>query len=476
MNRMHVFQGMLAALLVISGGCISYKMPDYGKMGWRNPLDLAENALASDPKNTNYVLGRMEYARAAIRLGSYTRARPPLKEIRDQFDTKQDNVAAALSSERFKYYKGETYERAMACSYLGYVEYLLGNHNNARICFLNAISEDKKAVIKKTTPKEVGEDFGLANYWLGKAYIKLNRMDMSRIALRRAAGKTLRKGADAELVKDKKEASNYQTVRAEGERWAYQTFHDPKKPKLYMENIVDLASVQQTMDNAPAKLPSALGEDPVLLTCDDREEFFTPEYQKKTNFVLTIELGQCPHKRLAGMNQEYTVIARSMVRPAHIQVYVDGHRAGRAHQVLDLWEQADTQDRIIEKDAAQIAKSVLKEFLSHLPYVGSLVGYWDVSGDIRHWTSLPGRVFIYAAKLAPGPHTIRLEMYDVNGRFLPRWCNTYRGISAPKSGEACVLLNPRYDGDNELTAGERRTAASAGATPHMRDMTFMMYR
>jgi tetratricopeptide (TPR) repeat protein len=445
--------------------------PDYSKMAWQNPLDVAERVMPKQPSNPNYVLYRMELARTALRVGAHNRAKPLLLAVRNEFERKAENIPAAISSERLKYYKGETYERAMACCYLGYMEYMGGDYNNARICFANARSEDQKAVVHQSTPKEFGEDFGLASYWLGRTYLKLNRMDLSRIALGQLLQKIPRKTAEGELAQDKREAKQYQTRRAEGEKWAFQTFHNPKKQATYMGNIQDLAAVQGAADSAPKTLGSALPASPVLQSCGGPGEFFTPEYQKDTNLVLTIEVGRCPWKRLAGLYGEHASIARSLVRPALVNVYVDGHLAGRAFPVVDLWVQADTQDRIVEKDIAQGFKAGLKFVLECIPYVGDVAKYWDVSGDARHWASLPGRIFVYAGKLTPGPHTIRLEMFDVNGQLLPRWRNTYHGIAVPKDGEACVLLDPCFDADNQLADAQRQKAVSAGAKPQFQDMS-----
>ena len=434
---------------------------------WVNPLDRMEPNLPADPKDTNYVLARMEFGRQAILLGSYTRARPRLREAFDQLEVEHDNVEAALSSERFKYYKGETYERAMLCTYFALAEYLAGNYNEARILLSRALLADKGAVVKESTPPEVGEDFGLAFYWIGKTYAKLGNMDNSAIAFRKATTRTPRKEKDVEREskKDAKAASEMLKKRTEGEAWVYKTFHNPEKPDLYIEPIVNLAEAGGTLAGAPAVLQGAAPASPVRRSVDKPEEFFTPVFQTATNLVLTIDVGRCPYKYLGGISGEKTEFGRSPVCPRTVRVYIDGHYAGPAFQVLDLWDQAATQDRIGEKEAAQTTKAILREVLSHAPYAGSLAGHWDVSGDVRHWTTLPGKVFVFAADMAPGPHTVRLEMYDINGSRLPRWTNTYYGIGVPKTGEAYVSLAPRFDGDNRLGPEDIRMAVAGGARP-----------
>jgi hypothetical protein len=237
-----------------------------------------------------------------------------------------------------------------------------------------------------------------------------------------------------------------------------------------MEGIADLSQARGTVGSAPAALAGAAKDNPVLKTTDNREEFFTPAYQNDVNAVLQIEVGRPPFKYLGGINGERTEFGRSFIQPRTIRVYVDGHYAGQAMEVLDLWAQAATQDRIAEKDAAQAGKAITKEILKHMPYVGSAAGYWNVQGDIRYWTMLPGKVFMYAGKLAPGPHTVRLEMYDVRGNLLPRWTNTYYGLGVAKEGETLISLAPYADGDNRLPPDLVEKALKAGARPGMGGM------
>jgi len=466
MNRLSLAALLAAAgAILLAAGC--EPQAQRTTPAWVNPLDLMESSLPADPKDSNYVLARMEFGRQAILLGSYTRARPRLREAFDQLEVEHENVGAALSSERLKYYKGETFERAMLCTYSALAEYLAGNYNEARILLSRALLADKGAVVEKSTPPEVGEDFGLAFYWIGKTYAKLGDMDNSAIAFRKATTRTPRKGKDAEREskEDAKTAGEMLKKRTEGEAWVYKTFHNPEKPDLYIEPIVNLAEAEGTPAGAPAVLQGAAPASPVRRSVDKPEEFFTPAFQTATNLVLTVDLGRCPYKYLGGISGEKTEFGRSPVWPRAVRVYIDGHYAGPAFQVLDLWDQAATQDRIGEKEAAQATKAILREVLSYTPYVGSAAGHWDISGDIRHWTTLPGKVFVFAADVAPGPHTVRLEMYDINGSRLPRWTNTYYGIGVPKTGEAYVSLAPWFDGDNRLGPEDVRKAMNAGANP-----------
>ncbi|MBS3822238.1 MAG: hypothetical protein KGY81_10800, partial [Phycisphaerae bacterium] len=170
-----VFGLTVAACITV--GC----KPEPVTTTWQNPLDTIEKNVVPDPDDVNYVLTRMEFARAAVRLGCPMRAEPKLLEAYEQLDVDRENTAAALSSEKYKYYKGETYERAMLCMYLGLIRYNEGKYNDARILFSRALTEDQKAVVEEDTPSIIGEDFALAYYWLSRAYAKLSQADNARI-------------------------------------------------------------------------------------------------------------------------------------------------------------------------------------------------------------------------------------------------------------------------------------------------------
>jgi tetratricopeptide (TPR) repeat protein len=452
----------LVAAVTFGPGC----EPKRDKTAWVNPLDTMEPRLAKDPKDANYILQRMEFGRIAIVLGSDLRAKPRLMEAFEQLGAERSNTAAALTTEQLKFYKGETYERAMLATYMGLLEYRAGQYNNARILLSRALSADRAAVVNEKTPPSYGEDFGLAYFWISRAFAKLGDADQCAIALRKAAAGVDRpKTAEKELAADQKMAADWVKKAAEGEKWSFQTFSDPKEKDRFMEGIVDLSQVRGTVGGAPAALAGAAKDSPVMKTTDKREEFFTPAYQNDANAVLQIEVGRPPFKYLGGIDGERTEFGRSFIQPRTIRVYVDGHYAGQAFEVLDLWEQASTQDRIFEKDAAQFAKGLLKVVARQT--LGSSANLWNVKGDVRFWTTLPGKVFMYAGKLTPGPHTVRLEMYDVGGNLLPRWTNTYYGLGVPKEGEALISLVPHADGDNRLPPDLVEKAIKAGARPGM---------
>jgi tetratricopeptide (TPR) repeat protein len=462
MNLRHILLGVAAVLTAAAAcGC----EPKRETRAWVNPLDAMEAALPQDPKAPDYILRRMEFGRVALMLGCDMRAKPRLMEAFEHLGDERDNTAAALTTEQLKFYRGETYERAMLATYMGMLEYRAGEFNNARILFMRALSADRAAVVKKETPAVYGEDFGLAYFWVARAFAQLGDADQCAIALRKAAARIERRNQDKESIADAKDMRGREEDRQKGEAWAFETFGPAAPAECRIDGVVSLADARTPLARAPAALPGAAATNPVALTTADRSEFFSPAYQAQANAVLTIELGRPPFKTLSGLQNERTEINRACVRPRTVRVYVDGHFAGEAFEVLDLWDQAATQDRIDAKDAAQTGKALTKTLLRYTPYVGSLASHWNVQGDLRSWTTLPGKVFVYAGRISPGPHTVRLEMYDCAGLLLPRWTNTWHGLVVPSEGEAAPLLQARCEADNTLPPADVARAMEAGAKP-----------
>jgi hypothetical protein len=271
-------------------------------------LNTLEAEVPTNPRDNEYVLKRMEFARAAVVNGAYERAEVRLTQAFQQLESEHSNVAAAISSEEHKFYKGETYERAMLCFYLGYIKYFLGDYNEARICFERAIAADRAAVVKESTPISHGEDFGLAYYWLGKAYQKLNNMDAAAIAFKRAGQQVQRAEAEGERQEDCAKATVVAKRRQEGEAWAYRTFHDPKQPKWYIAETADLSDGEAAVRACAA--PGSRLPAPVIRRSQSRAEFLTPRFQGQVNLTLTIELGDCPWKYLTGCRRLHRRIFR----------------------------------------------------------------------------------------------------------------------------------------------------------------------
>jgi hypothetical protein len=143
-----------------------------------------------------------------------------------------------------------------------------------------------------------------------------------------------------------------------------------------------------------------------------------------------------------------TQIVRAPYEDCRYLVYLDGHKAGPAFQVLDLFHQADTRG-FGEKEAAQAAKGITKAILKQMPYgIGTLASFWDVQADERYWHLLPGEVHVFAAKVKPGLYSVNIQSFDSNGCLLPRYSQTRYGIPVHEGQDNVYLISNRPEADN----------------------------
>ena len=140
-----------------------------------------------DKHDKDYVMWGMDYASLCLMGGNYDAAQVELMRCYKDLTEHQDptgEAAAALSDERLKVFKGEPFERAMMCCYLGLTYYMEGDYNNARVFFAQA---DMQNATKLDNMKDYRHDFQLGHYWLGRAYLKLGQEDNARIAFAKAS-------------------------------------------------------------------------------------------------------------------------------------------------------------------------------------------------------------------------------------------------------------------------------------------------
>jgi len=379
----------------------------------RNEAARFFSARCNDKNHRDYVCWAIEYGSASMMNGNYDAACRELLAAQRAVIQQKDEVAegfAAVSREDLKPFKGEPFERAMLCYYLGFVHYVRGDFNNARVFFAQAIEADN------TTAENMAEyrnDLRLAHYWIGRSFMRLGKMDNARLAFSNATRRLRRSGQDRE---ESKFAGSQVKARRKRMRLEAKSFKMASKGETPVFGAVDMTT-SLSMTEMPAAMEGASAVSPVVLSADDAERFFTPDYQDEVNLIVMIELGIGPMKVV----NEYGDYIYPVPYPdRQAMVYVDGHQAGQSFQLVDLYHQAATRGRS-DKDNAQIGKAVTKAVLKQLPFVSVVAGYWDITPDYRYWHLLPGEVHVFAAKVKPGLHTIHIEAFDVNGYQLPRY-------------------------------------------------------
>ena len=395
----------------------------------------------------NYVMWAMEYSSLCMMNGSYTAAKDELLKAFDDIQTREDKnrtTRAALSNESLKLFKGEPFERAMVCSYLGLIQYMEKDYNNARIFLTQAGMADARTEENKA---EYRNDFRLAHYLLGRTYLKLGDPTNANLAFKKASQRIPRKGEQKEFKRIQKRDAKSRVKRMKLEK---QCFETASSGSNQIHGACDL-SASPSSNESPEVLEDQLAiaarGNPVLISTSDKDKFFSPEFQKECNLIVVVETGRSPVKYLVGENQFMDKIIRAPYEEKQLLVYLNGHKAARAFPVLDMFHQADTRG-FSDKDKAQIAKGITQSVLSRLPYVGSVASYWNVKADGRYWQLLAGEVQVFAAKVKPGLYTLDLQVFDSNGNLLPRYRTTRRFIPVVEGDETLVLLHTKYDSDN----------------------------
>ena len=395
----------------------------------------------------DFVMWAMDYSSLCLMGGNYSQAKTTLlqcvADIENHQDTEKEKQAA-LSDESAKIFKGEPFERAMLCTYLGLLHYMDGDYNNARIFCSRGNMADQ------TTAENMAkyrEDFQLAHFWLGKAYLKLGQQDNARIAFVKACTRVPRDNEQDELQATQRNqaAEREKRVRLEAESYRLATRGDKPVPGATdMSASPDVAEMPAMLPGYPSQgQPGQI----VLRGASSCQEMCSSGFQQDVNLILVVETGLGPIKYLVGENQFTDAIIRAPYPERSVHVYLNGQSAGQAWQMLDMFHQADTRGTT-EKDQAQLAKGVAQSILARLPYIGYAAAYWNVKADHRYWHLMPGEVHIYAAKVRPGLYNLSLESFDSNGKLLPRMRQTRYSLPVRDGQENIYILHTMAEADN----------------------------
>lgn len=132
------------------------------------------------------------YALQNARLGSALLAENHIDEAEGAFSNAYEvmnsvgtnsggrTLGATLIDEKIRVWKGEPFERAMVCFYLGLIYYIRGDYNNARAAFENSqfkLREYDEKDDKKN--KQVESNFALGSLMLAKCWQRLGRDDLA---------------------------------------------------------------------------------------------------------------------------------------------------------------------------------------------------------------------------------------------------------------------------------------------------------
>ena len=357
-----------------------------------------------------------------------------------RYQDADSETRAAMGNEAIKFFKGEPHERALLCFYTGLTCYLNGEYNDARVFFMQSLLA---SATRDEDMAEFRDDFRLGHFWLGRAYLKLGDEGNARVAFGRAGTRLLLKNENADIKKRQAERKKALDEELKGEALCYK---QRSAGKQAVEGLLDLSKTVRRLE-MPITLPDAAAEDQTEEWADVGELFLDPEFQKRINLIIVVELGRGPIKYLHGSSGSQDDFLRVEYKERAVDVYVDGRFSGPAFDLMDTYHQAITRG-VKTRRGRQGGKAATKWILQQLPGIGTVADHWDIQADARYWTTLPGEVHVYGARVRPGLHDIAMKFHDINDYYLPRFDVSRHYINVPEEGETVLLLHSVENQEN----------------------------
>lgn len=337
-------------------------------------------------------------AQAKLALGYQDSAREDfLRAWNIMNDGAGDTIASYTPREDRKHYVGDPYERVFASHYLGLMYYMLGQPDEALLCFDNALAVDTGDL----ELNEYAADFVPAMLMRARVFLEREADGDARDALARIAALP-------------RERRNF----------------DPDFPWFSLESQAD----------ANALFFVELGDGP----------FFTAE--GRHGRIRTLNAAAYP-EAFAEIWVDGQPLGRTYkVADTFFQAATRGGRP--MDEVLKRRSRARTALTVTGAVGMGVGASLMRH-----GYVGSgavtlgagfallLSGLFiHPRADVRCNLLLPGEVHLFMAKFPPGEHEIELRVYDKDGRELPEMRQPGLIVNIPQRGDAVTLLRsqPRY--------------------------------
>ena len=169
------------------------------------------------------------------------------------------------------------------------------------------------------------------------------------------------------------------------------------------------------------------------------ESLFNISTIQNSNLTLLIQIGSGPARILKGADWQKTDYKPAAFLENSCDVYVDGRHAGQAKLLADAWRQVSTAG-ISDEQKLQGSKGSAKSILRFVPVVGILTVAWDVRGDIRSWSVLPGKILVWNGHLSEGEHSITLKFYDNEDYELKKYRQTWYYIPTRLNDETVITV------------------------------------
>lgn len=341
--------------------------------------------IAVDP-NESYVLNNLRLASAAMAAGdrdlaeqAFLRAYEVLNATRVNSAGRQ--TAAVVFDEKFRIWRGEPFERAVANFQLGVLYYSLGDYNNARGAFENALFKlrDYGDGDQPERFTELENRFPAALVMLGRTWLKLGRDDLAAASFRQL------------LESD----SSYQATVSQ------------------LSSLSNNVLLVIDVGYAPRKVQD--GPDGAVLSF----------------FPSPASAGRIPRPRIIVDGQ----LLQDGATPLYDTVVMAADRRWQSIDTIRL-SKSLIGTGLIAAGAGTTAYGINKDDQgAALAGVGMMIAgallKASSRADTRTWEAAPRTTFVIPVTLPPGEHDLTIELPDA-AHLTQRW----QGIVAPPQGEA----------------------------------------
>jgi len=427
---------------------------------------MAEQQRAAQSQPVNKALALANFASAALAAGEYGQASSALQDATNiMLDFKPDGEYRALiGAEEEKNFKGWPYEKAMAFSYLGMLDLMDWEVENALASFKNAVLADAG-----TRDEKFRADFIWAYLMMARTYSALGE-DTEAAECTASAVRAVRTRQNASVVsssiqtalrvlgqratqKDKRELllaadvlyeqlylgqGNAETPRGalgEAVGQSLMVLKGDWSPQNTQASAVSAEAVRDAVtrlgaeaEGVLAKVPQKAYRNRIEAVCHAFGQLSDP----KRNVLVVFDLGRGPRKFRYGDKGHLVKVARSTYYECSAAIDVAGTFT-ESTKVEDTYFQASTLGGRA-MDAVLGRKAYYKDTLETVGSLAYMVGgnygllpfllltgassRIDAEADTRFWEYLPGQVHMAALKLPEGEYRVVAQFYDATGNEL----------------------------------------------------------
>ena len=403
--------------------------------------NLSYSLRAQQKGDNDFILPLLNRSMLYISVGAYHNAFKLLLNAKGVMDSVFQE-GGELGAEQEKIFKGEHYEKSLACFYMGMLLYIHGDYQNARAMFLSAIEVDRDSLpnreILQKWIKNNGEALGLTLEETTALYQSL--------------------GDDNRVV-------HYMLART------LVQLGDYENAKVELDKIDRYCKIPDHMvSDACGSFGSRLVKQ-YDIQPTGKDEFADIERLEKDNLVVFVTMGHAPTKYVGGPEGNTDYIAPRPYLERQAEVYVDGKLVGEPYPLFNMLHQATSTSRSVKdtvqggKAAGKIAAVVAARFI---PFIGGIVSdtienNWSIVADTRRWGTAPNEVQVLSARVEPGLHTVTVLFYDINGKPLPHYEQTHYYVPVSNDKETVLVSRAIRDKGNAVNGFYCTEARSVNA-------------